>query len=501
MKFRENRANQLWLIPPDIEDEIPKDDISRTIKEVVEELNFETIEKRYKEVGNVGYEPKTLFKIIIYSYTNKIYSYRKMAKESERNIYYWYLTGKEKPDFRTLWRFVDKHKKAIRELFEQVVQICEELGMIKLENVAIDGSKIRANASKDGLDRRKEIIKEIIRHSGNLNRAEDQEYGKDKRGDELPEEIRDMKARQKRIKEIVQKKINKGQKDTECQIMKTSQNGFQAAYNTQISVDEKQQVIVNADVITEPNDANALIEQIEGVKKILNRKPQRALADAGYANVNNAKYLESEKIEAIIADKQIKEIKNIMEKQKIPLRKGIYAKEMFEYMPEEDLYICPAQQKLYPSKEYASPQKNAVVQKRIYYNYAACTTCQKRNLCTKNKCNFRSITRRVDETSLDKLKATIRTERGYNIYKKRMKIVEPVFGNIKWNKGFNRFSAKGLARVKTQFFLACFVHNIEKINKYLGKTPRNRLFARLNNFVFLKKDFFSFKFTFLPSFS
>ena len=161
MKFREYMPEQNWLIPPNIEDEIPEDDMVRALNTVIDELDIASFKKSYTDVGNIAYHPRLMLKVILYSYQQGIFSSRKMERAARRNIYYWYLTGKQTPNFRTLCKFIKRHQDAIEDVFSQVLWVCQREGLIDLETVAVDGSIIRANASKDALWDSKRIQSEL----------------------------------------------------------------------------------------------------------------------------------------------------------------------------------------------------------------------------------------------------------------------------------------------------------------------------------------------------
>lgn len=468
VKFRNYEQGQLWLIPPDLETEIAENDICRVINDVVDELEMGVLESRYAEVGNVAYHPRLMIKVLFYSYYNGIFSTRKIARECERNIYYWYLSGKQKPDFRTLWRFLNRHQSDLESIFSQIVQLCDALGLISLNWVALDGSKIRANKRDEDPAHSRQIAKKMFRLQQQTDDKESQaaEQG-NQSDDQCPKHLQDPEGRKKLIQSKIQalsnlssRSLKKGQTDTDARRMKCKRQ-FLPAYNTQLAVDGDHQIIVSAKVGTEPVDYDYLPGQVRQLYNCLNRYPKYVLADAGYCSTPNAQFLAQSGITGIIADRAIKHIHKTRQGEALT-HGDVFSKEQFKYDVQSDTYRCPQGQVLVHEGTYKHTQHNKTVFKRIYSNYLACQACPKRLQCTK-RANGRLIYRREDELYLDRQKAIIRSDFGYRLYKHRMRIVEPVFANIKWNRLFNRFLVKNKSRANAQFLILCCVHNIHKI--------------------------------------
>lgn len=466
MKYKPYIQNQLYLIPPDIESLIPPDDICRSISQIVDVIDTGKFDASYGEEGNIAYHPRMMLKVIFYAYFNGIYSSRKIAKELTRNIYFWYLSGKQSPDFRTICRFIERHKKDMESVFAEIVHLCNKLGMIKLEHVAIDGSKIRAHVSKDKF---RDYSKSLIEKGVVADHEEDQVYGQAESGELVvgtPPTRAEIKALYDEVKQGDAQRI-----DTECAVMKMSSGGVAPAYNAQIAVDEAHQVIVSAGVIREGTDQNALEARVEQTKELLNAYPKNVLADTGYWTMENIRYLHGHQIDGLICDKDSSTIAKEMKGLWDGISRGIFSKDRFEYNAAEDSYCCPAGNQLtYQNTNRAGYLKNGKqILKRIYYNKTACKVCSMKAQCTKTK--SRIMYRFIDEELMEAMKAKMRTTAGYAHYKKRMKIVEPVFGNIKWNKRFTRFSFRGLARANAQFLMMTCIHNIEKIHNKLRNSP------------------------------
>ena len=479
MKFKEYNQDQLWLIPPNIEDEIPEHDICRVINDIVDLIDTSSIEGKFKEEGNTAYHPKMMLKSLYYSYSQGIFSSRKIAKEHERNIYYWYLSGKQRPDFRTINYFRNKHINELKTLFYEISKLCVKLGMVEFKTAAIDGTKIRANASRDKFRSEEWLdkiitklntkIDELFEEAKKVDKEEDKLLGEDNRGDEIPEEIANEKKRREKLKKLNEelkkkelKKIN--ETDTEARLMK-SQGKYWPAYNCQAVVDEKNQVIVSANVIDDGHDFYQMPPLLEEVKNEYLEKPAVVLGDTGYCDGVNISYLHNEKIDGYIPDKMAKHIKAEID-GKLP--EGMkYKKDQFKYNKEKDVYICPEGEILPKASKKMTKATRVNGEDTRFHTYQ----CYNKNCSIGSKChkakNGRKIYRYEDQELRDEMAKKIRTEEGFEIYKDRMKIVEPVFGNIKFNFGFSQFSLRGLIKTRGEFFIAACVHNLQKIKSFM----------------------------------
>ncbi len=479
MKFREYSQKQQWLIPPNIEDEIPKGDICRVIDEAVESIDLTCIESKFKEEGNPAYHPRMMLKIILYSYAKGIYSSRKIAQELESNIFYWYLSGKQKPDFRTTCLFRARHANELKDVFREIVRLCLKLGVAKLLTVAIDGTKIKANASKDKIRSREWIAERLKEESAAIDKAlekarladeeEDRLFGADKRGDELPEELRDpVKRREKlrRIKEEMDKenKMLINETDHDARLIR-SHGGFLLGYNCQAVADGESQVILAANVCTEGHDQHQLKENVEEMKAAYGDKPQTLLADAGYFCGFNLQYLKAENIYGLIPNRSTHNI--ALEAGAILPDRLRFKKEQFQYAADKDVYICPEGKELtrvgLASEMFV--RKSGATTSTVRYQCQDGLDCKYMPACCRGK-SQRSIRRYDDEALRQEMISRVKSKEGAALYKQRFKTSEPIFGNIKHNLGFRKFSLRGLIKTRGEFFLITMVHNLFKIQKH-----------------------------------
>jgi hypothetical protein len=333
------------------------------------------------------------------------------------------LAAGNQPDFRTIADFRKLHLAALEELFGQVLRITLETGTMKLGRVVVDGSKVKANASKhkamsygrmqETEKRLREQVRKLMSQAEAADAAEDTQYGRERRGDELPEELRRRETRIQRIREArraLQERAREqaqsaGKKpeeakptpkaqynftDPESRIMK-GPDGFVQAYNTQIAVEPNFQFIVGQMVTPAANDKQQMAPLVEAIQEQSGQKPEEVLADSGYSSEENLKYLTKKRIEGFVAT----------EKQKHDERRG-------------------------PCKRGPLPKGSSRV---------------------------------------ERMQRKLETKVGAAVYALRKTIVEPVFGQIKQARGFRQFLLRGLEKVRGEWALVCMTHNILKLHK------------------------------------
>jgi transposase len=456
---------QRLLFPAYIKDKLYDDHNAVIINDIVEKMDLNILYYKVPLEGKPSYHPKMMLKILIYAYITGIFSSRKIAQALRENIAFIYLSGWQTPDFRTISDFRKNNLEEFKTLFKQFVDLCKQLGMIKLGHVAIDGTKIKANASDSQTYKEKRIdreIEQLIQEAKVTDETEDALYGEASTDDEIPSEVRNRKDRIKKLqalkKELLERrreKINKT--DPDATFMKT-RSGIKTSYNAQAAVDEEKQIIIANDVTSEASDAN----QLEGVVDLAIENSGDTMeilsADAGYSSGENLKKLEHKGIDAYIPDREYQG--NQRKGQNIPT--DPFHKENFIYNEGYDTYTCPAGNTL----SYSYNQKRKDKEPLRIYRSSDCAGCPFQGNCTKNK-NGRTISRHPQEKRLKQMREKLDSPEGKNIYGKRKKIVEPVFGVIKNVIGFVSFSLRGLKKVKGEFALVCIAYNLKKIALFL----------------------------------
>lgn len=444
--FRPYNLDQQLLLPPALKDWLPEDHLVFFILEMLEQMDLSEIYESYdgSKGGKPPYNPTMMTNLLFYGYCTGVFSSRKMEKSCYEQVPFRVLTGDQQPDHDTIAEFRRRHLSALSRLFVQVLQLCQKAGLVKLGHVSLDGTKVRANASKHKAMSYKRMEKKALELRGDVARLmkeaqsvdeqEDQKYGKGKRGDEIPEDLRFKKSRLKKIREAMaaleaEAKVEANEKreeiqqkeealtkegkkrcgkkpqepsgkpkdkaqrnftDPDSRIMKDgATKSFEQSYNCQAVVDESQ-VIIAADVTQEANDKQQVKPMVEQIKQ--NTKgdvPKKMSKDSGYFSEENVRYLENENIDA---------------------------------------YVAVGRQK-HGEKEPPAPRGRIP----------------------------------KDATVKELMARKLRTKKGRETYKKRKQIVEPVFGQIKETRGFRRFSLRGLEAVTAEWALVCLTHNVLKL--------------------------------------
>ena len=424
-QYRLYEPDQLFLMPPSLREWLAEDHLAYFVSDLVDDLDLSEIEAVYEgeERGQPPYHPRMMVKVLIYAYCNGVFASRRIEKRLVEDIAFRVLAADNRPDFRTLSDFRKIHRKAFAALFQQVLHLARKAGAMKLGRVAIDGSKVKANASKHKAmsygrmkEKERELREEVQRLFSEAERqdqAEDQRYGKGRTGEELPEELRRRESRLERIRQArraleeearqeAQAAGKQGSKpedkkqynftDPQSRIMKGS-DGFVQGYNCQIAVEENFQLIVGQAVTPQANDKQQLEPMIQTIEEQAGHKPGEVLADSGYCSEENLKYLARRHIDGYVATERQKHGFQRTACKRGPLPKGV----------------------------------NAV----------------------------------------GRMKRKLQTQVGRRIYPMRKAIVEPVFGQIKHVRGFRQFLLRGLEKVQTEWALVCLTHNILKLHRII----------------------------------
>jgi transposase/IS5 family transposase len=439
--YRAYQPEQSYLLPPSPSDWLPEKHLAFFISEVVDEMDLSAFYEPHEESdprGNQPFHPAMMLKILIYAYATGTFSSRRIAQKIEEDVAFRVLAAGNFPQHRTICDFRRDHLQKFIALFKQVVQIAKSSGLIKLGRIAIDGTKVKANASRHkamSYDRMKQEekrlereIAELLKQAERTDRQEDQEYGSENRGDELPEELQRRESRLKKIREA-KKRLEerqaeedrekgrhegdggrpngkKGQPfkkefgqprekaqdnftDPESRIMKMG-NGFEQSYNAQASVDQEHQIIVAVGVTNCAADSTQLIPMVEATEATAGELPQQVLADAGYRSEENLEQMESKNIDAVIA------------------------------------------------------------------------------LGREGKADTAPVSSSNQATQ--RMKEKLKTAEGKAAYHRRKVIVEPVFGWIKGVLGFRQFSFRGLNKTNAEWHLVCLAMNLRRMSGGLCPT-------------------------------
>ena len=433
--YRSYQPDQDLLLPPSLRDWLAEDHLVYFVSDVVDQLDLTKIHAAYgdEKRGQPPYDPSLMTKLLVYGYCVGVFSSRRIQKRLQEDVPFRVLAAGNEPDFRTISDFRKSHLEALQGLFEQVLEMALEAGAMKLGRISLDGTKIKANASKhkamsygrmkEKQQQLKEEVKQLLAQAEAADAEEDERHGRNCRGDELPAELRrretrlakikqakkvlEQRAREKaaaegKSKEEVQKAkpADKDQynfTDPESRIMMGG-DGIVQGFNAQAAVEPMLQLIVGQQVTQAANDKEQLAPMVETIEQQAGQRPQAILADNGYCSDQNLEYLES-------ADHPEKRIEG---------------------------YIATGKQK---HGEHRKPCKRGPLAKGA--------------------------------TRVDRMKRKLQTKVGKAVYAARKCVVEPVFGQIKQARGFRQFLLRGLRKVQGEWALLCMTHNILKVHAAL----------------------------------
>lgn len=498
--------DQLCL-PMDLEEDIPENHLVRIVNDAVNRLDDRIFESAYPGGGRHSYHPKMLTKIIIYAYTQRIYSSRQIAKAVRENIPFMWLAARQRPDFRTINRFRSERMKDVLEtIFTSILSLLAEEGYIKLEHYFVDGTKIEANANRytfvwgKAVVKHKAKLEEKVKALFAAIEAVEQEEEQAHAGRDLLELGEDAKVTREKLEKAVQKleaKLEKKPKnkplkkavrqirrdflprlkkyehheavlgmrnsysktDPEATFMRMKEdhmrNGqLKPGYNVQIGTEN--QFIVGYSVHQRPTDTRCLKPHLEKVKSLLGKLPKTIIADAGYGGEENYAYLEQEQAEAVI------KYSTYQQEQTRKWKKDISRIENWLYDETTDTWTCPNGQVL--TYRYTSRQRTESgheIELRCYGNQD-CTGCPLKEQCTKAQGN-REIRVSLRYLAYKKeVRRLLKSERGAELAKRRMTETESVFGQIKNNRGFRRFLLRGLRKVSLEVGWLSLAHNLLK---------------------------------------
>lgn len=435
--FRPWDVDQVWLLPPSIQDLVPAGHMAHFVRETVRNgLDLSRIMEVYSEErGYPPYHPGMMVALLLYAYSRGVYSSRRIAKGCEERLDFAAVTGMQRPDFRTISDFRKRHLPALADLFVQVLKLCRAAGLVKLGHVALDGTKIQANASKRkamSYGRMKEAeaklameVQRWLAQAGQADTTEDHQLGKDRRGDEMPDWAADKRKRLEKIRAAkaeleaeakaaaeARRAARAGDNDTACKSGRKpkpisempadkaqrnftdpdsrvllTKDGFIQGYNAQAAVDSCAQIIVAHSLTNCMSDQNQLAPLLGQIKSTLHQNPAAASADAGYCSEANLRTLQRRRVAA---------------------------------------YIATGRQ------QHGNP--HAAGQRRH----------RKSSLVAR-------------------MAAKLKRAGRHSRYRLRKQIVEPVFGQIKHARGFRQFLLRGLDKVRCEWAIICAVHNLTKL--------------------------------------
>jgi len=469
---------QRALFATNVFDLLPSDHPCYVYEDIFEQLDTSSVEEQFSIRGQNAYHPRLITGILIYAYSQGVFSSRKIEKKCHEDLGFMYISHCNCPNFRVLSDFRKDNYLFFKECFKQSVLLAMAAGMTSLGHVSLDGSKFKASTSKHKAmsygrlkAKEKELIEEIeglIAKAAKCDKEEDEKH-QDKNGYEIPEELKIKEKRLAKIKEAKEalekreQALNPGKKiddkkqisfaDKEARIMGKKGN-FDYSYNGQISVDEDNQIIVGQHLSQNANDKQEVEPALEEIKETTGVLPDKMSLDNGYMSGNNLESFDGKQIDAYVATgkEEKKDQRPIESNRKI-------IKTDFNYDEDNDCFVCPMGHTLKLKTQTADGKK-------VYQgDKTDCDHCPyKAKCCSSKKGEPRTVNADDKEALRQKMREKMEEESSKEVYKNRKKIVEPVFGQIK-NTGFRGFSLRGREKVSGEFSLACAVHNFRKIVK------------------------------------
>jgi len=487
---------QSILVPVEFDKQILPGTLEHAICHIVDEkLDLSHFEDRYKndKTGAPAYDPRILLKIVLFAYSRGVISSRGIEQMCQDNVVMKALTADQAPDFTTIAWFVRSMADEIVALSGDLLVYCHELGLLGGTFFALDGCKMRSNASKkwsgtfSDLKKKREKLIKTMKFVLKQHRENDRKT----RGSSVEKKIfhkriKRMKRKISRIDRFLEserpkEKTRGGEKksnltDNESAKMKTSKGVIQG-YNGMALVDSRFQVVVHAEAFGSGQEHVLLKPMIEGAKKILKHagmwtrsiREMKLIADTGSFSEENLKLLAKEKINAYIPDQQFRsrDPRFSGRERHRPVKDSLYTKEDFRYRRKTNDFVCPAGNIL----KYYTYQKFNNTEGRVYRALQSkCKVCPQREKCLRSA-NTRQrslyvIEKYFNRNYSEEMIKKIDTPEGRRIYSMRMGIVEPVFGNITSSKGMDRFTLRTKRKVNAQWGLYCMVHNAGKIYRY-----------------------------------
>jgi transposase len=505
IRFKEITSQQSVLFPSNLSDKIAANHPVRIVNQIVDQLSIDDILSSYKGGGTSSFHPRVMIKVLFYSYFCNIYSCRKIEKLLKENIHFMWLSGNATPNFRTINNFRGQRLKGkIQRLFAELVRLMAEMGYVSLDIQYIDGTKIEAASNKysfvwkGSVEKNKAKLEEKIKAVLNSidtaidddHKASDQPELKEINSDELHEKIEQLNAKlatlnkkeQKRLKTLeedhlprllkyeLQLKIlgnrnSYSKTDPSATFMRMKDdhmmNGqLKPAYNVQISTEN--QILTNFSLHQRPGDTATLTPHLEQFEELHGKQSQKAVADAGYGSEENYEYAANKDIEAFY------KYNYFHKEQKQNNKNNPFLPNNLFLSNEKSFIVCPMGQKMHLIGTYKRKSDLGYISEIHRYQALNCKGCPMRGQCHRSKDNRIIELNHQLITYRQQAKEKLLSEEG--LYHRSQRPIEPeaVFGQIKFNNKFNRFTLKGLDKVEVEFGLVAISHNLRKIAQIMA---------------------------------
>jgi transposase len=512
--FKPYIMEQPSLLPPSLDELIPAQHLVRVVNRVVDELDIEPLLAKYKGGGTSSYHPRMMLKAIVYAYTQKIYSSRKIEKALWENIGFMWISGGNKPDFHTINNFRgETMKEAVRKVFASMMEFLVEEGYVKMENYFVDGTKVGADSNphkviwakktKRYKEKLQKQIEELLDEIEQVNERENKEYGDENLEElgeksaitaeklkqkvaELNEELKKKSedpVLKKAVKQLEREDLPRLEKYEEQERLLDGRNSYsktdpdasslrmkedraarkplaRPAYNVQMGTEG--QFVVGYSIHQQADDTSCFIPHMQQQVFPQGKRFKNGSGDAGYGSEENYAWLEKHGMGNYFKYNTFHQEQHPPRKPEL-LEQRLFQSTYFPYDQEKDEFICPAQNRMVYVETKPYKSKNGFLSERRVYECLHCATCALKSKCTKAKGNRQMQVGFELRRYRQQAKENLLSEQGLALRQLRSIEPETVFGDIKHNMGFRRFMLRGLKKVDVEWGLVCMAHNLRKL--------------------------------------
>ena len=466
MPLRPMEREQMWMLPPTLDEMIPADHPARFVDVYLDGLGRDGwaelgVDPDGDPMGAPAYHPRALLSVWLYGFMTGVRSTRMLEAACRDQIPFLWLTGRQRPDHNTLWRFYDNHRQTMRNLLKHTVRTAFTMDLVDLAFQAVDGTKVRANAANDRTYDDETLRRLLERSDRTICDLEAQnEAGEDAPSANLPPELAGKEALRERMRRAREKLADSDRlkqvnlTDEDATMMKTRQ-GITLAYNAQavvspVTVEGKESgmLITAADVTDDPVDQSQLAPMLEQAEETSGVRAETTLADAGYHSGSNLEECARRGQQVVMPEAQGRALESP------------YHKDRFAYDEANDRYRCPEGQWL----RFMRIKLTRQTKMRLYRaSGAVCRACPAFGICTTDRRHGRALEIGPQDTALRRHRAWMSTEEAKRAYRRRKQLVEPVFGIIKEQQQAQRFLLRGLANVAAEWTLLATAFNMRTL--------------------------------------
>jgi len=491
--------HQIVLFSPTLDDIIPHDHPVRLFDEILGQMDWSPWERRYVLVhGRPPIHPRVVASVLLYGLSQGIRSSRRLEWACGNAVDFMWLAQGRKIDHSTFCQFRTTFAEELKDLFRQVGHVAMNMGMVRLNQVALDGTKVKANSSRHGaagaatLEKRLAAldaeIERMFQEAGDSDRRDATLFGESVSPNRLPRKLSDLKRRQQRLAKALEKVRQRqaaggGKKakvpvaDPDSKVCPNKEGGFAPNYTPVATVDTGSGIVVAADVLEDSDESEAVAPAVEQIEEDWGSKPQAVLADSAFNSGQNLEYLKAQEVEAYIPSatrtdspenpawrESLDEPVAAEQRQNLPMDASTkrFGRSAFVYDSATDRYHCPMGKSLEFARVVYKPRRKETIEYRRY-TCKECEGCPLRSQCLTKKARRRNIDRDRHEPLREARDSRLYSESGQGLYRQRAPWVEGVMGQVKSVLGVRQFLHRGLDQVRTEWRWACTALNLRRI--------------------------------------